>query len=92
MAAYQKVEETDGGAVTVQIWLFDGKPAAQIFGPVGARGQSFSFEVAGQNGSLSPQQALAMAGEMAGRSGVPVVVWDDEGLWQPEWGELRDAG
>ena len=46
-----------------------------------------------QPGSLTPTKAFAMAEELADQLGLPLVVVDPNGIWNPVWGELyRSTG
>ena len=44
-------------------------------------------------GRLTPTKAFAMAEKLADHTGLPLVVVDPNGIWNPVWGELyRSTG
>ena len=46
-----------------------------------------------QPGSLTPTKAFAIAEKLADHTGLPLVVVDPNGIWNPVWGELyRSTG
>ena len=44
-----------------------------------------------QPGSLTPTKAFAMAEKLADHTGLPLVVVDPNGIWNPVWGELLSS-
>lgn len=81
------VTEPDPAAITVTLRP-NGPGAArgEVVGPAGGSSQAFAM---GQDGSLSAPHALAVACHLANQIDRPVVVRDDSGLWQPQWGRLE---
>lgn len=83
---FLKVARPDPSAITVTILPWPpGLPRGEVLGPDGG---STRFGM-GQDGQLSAHQALAVACHLANELERPVVVRDDSGQWQPEWGWLE---
>lgn len=66
-----------------------GQPSGEVVGPSSAPdGAAVSM---GQDGSLTPHQALATGCHLANQTGHEVVVMDPDGQWQSGWGKLEPA-
>jgi hypothetical protein len=85
---FRRVSEPDTSAITVTLWQDDGNIHADVAGPVESSGGYISRPLAGQGGGLSVPQALNMAISLANKGRYEIVVCDDGGLWQTEWGTL----
>ena len=88
---FAKVSAPDPDAVTVTIRRDAGETFGSVQGPsprAGAGGQVIAL---GQDGSLGPHQALAVACHLANQLGREVVVIDDGANWRPDWGRLEPA-
>lgn len=84
---FDKVAGPEPGAITVTLSPRPaGGPSGEVLGPVNAPGEPFR---AGEDGSLSAHQALAVACHLANEIDRPVVIRDDDGCWQPAWGRLE---
>jgi len=93
MHRYEQVDQPLDKAVTLTFGTNGGRDRGEVTGPTKiALGQQV-FVPAPQPGSLTPTKAFAMAEELADQLGLPLVVVDPDGIWNPIWGELyRSAG
>jgi hypothetical protein len=83
---FNKVEQADPHAVTVALRDVAGRASGEVLGPDGETRLRF-----GEDGTLSPHQALAVGCHLANQLDRAVVVIDRDGLWQPAWGRLDPA-
>jgi hypothetical protein len=82
-------DTSDATVVRVILWRGGKRARGTVRSPLlSVQHASVSQEIIGANGELSPQEALAEAERLAAQYSIPVVVRDEEDLWQPEWGEL----
>lgn len=85
---FQKVTEPNLNAVTVQLYSVDGKPSGDASGPTTMSGGKITSIITPQDGSQTAEQAVATGIRLANEMNVPMVVIDDEELWDPNWGNL----
>lgn len=85
---FSKIDESDPNLVTVELYLLDGEPRGNVWGPIVLSGNSLSMKMSPQDGSLSAQDAVGNGISLANELNVKMVVVDEYGLWQKEWGEL----
>ena len=85
---FDRVARPDPACVTVTIGEAAGRPTGEVEGPApeGACAPSIRF---GQDGSLTAHQALAVGCHLANQLDVAVVVIDEGGRWQSDWGRLE---
>lgn len=85
---FNRVERPDPAAVTLALGGSDASPSGTVHGPLTDAGPGLAF---GEDGSLSAQQAVAVACHLANQLGRSVVVMDPLGRWNPAWGRLVGA-
>lgn len=83
---FDKVDDPDPAAVTVSIRNAAGRIFGEVLGP-GGEGRL----ALGEDGSMTPLQALAVGCHLANQLDRPVVVIDSGGHWQADWGRLDPA-
>ena len=91
MHHYEQVDHPSKKAVILTFGTNGGRDRGGVTGPTeiifGQR------QMVAQPGSLTPTKAFAMAEELADQLGLPLVVVDPNGIWNPVWGELyRSTG
>ncbi|MET0710433.1 MAG: hypothetical protein ABWY82_26860 [Tardiphaga sp.] len=90
MHHYEQVDHPSNKAVTLTFGTNGGRDRGGVTGPTEI---IFGQQMVAQGGSLTPTKAFAMAEELADRLGLPLVVVDPNGIWNPVWGELyRSTG
>ena len=93
MHHYEQVDHPSNKAVTLTFGTNGGRDRGGVTGPTE---MIFGQQTVGrvpQPGSLTPTKAFAMAEELADQLGLPLVVVDPNGIWNPVWGELyRSTG
>jgi len=90
MHRYEQVEHPSNKAVTLTFGTNGGRDRGGVTGPTEI---IVGQQMVVQPGSLTPTKAFAMAEELADQLGLPLVVVDPNGIWNPVWGELyRSTG
>jgi len=81
----EHVDEVRHDAYTIELFRNEhGEPRGRVLSPThGEAGQPQRA-----SSDLSPDQAIEIAIRLARKAHAKVVVWDPEGLWPAEWGEL----
>jgi hypothetical protein len=93
MRRYEQVDRPSNKAVTLTFGTNGGRDRGGVTGPTKITFGPEMVVRAAQPGSLTPTKAFAMAEELADRLGLPLVVVDPNGIWNPVWGELyRSTG
>ena len=88
MHHYEQVDHPSNKAVTLTFGTNGGRDRGGVTGPTGViSDQQMALRIP-QPGSLTPTKAFAMAEELADQLGLPIVVVDPNGIWNPVWGEL----
>jgi hypothetical protein len=88
MHRYEQVDHPSDKAVTLTFGTNGGRDRGGVTGPTKIiLGQQMAVRTR-QPGSLTPTKAFAMAEELADHLGLPLVVVDPNGIWNPVWGEL----
>ena len=85
MHRYEQVEHPSNKAVTLTFGTNGGRDRGGVTGPTEI---IVGQQMVVQPGSLTPTKAFAMAEELADQLGLPLVVVDPNGIWNPVWGEL----
>ncbi len=81
----ERVDDVRADAYTIELFRDeDGRPRGRVVPPTHGAPRSVSSEV-------SPDQAIEIAVQLARRDRAKVVVWDPDGLWPADWGELIQA-
>jgi hypothetical protein len=88
---FAKVSAPDREAVTVTIRQQGAKTFGLVQGPSPPLGAQIQPIALGEDGSLGPHQALAVACQLANELGREVVVIDEGANWRPDWGRLEPA-
>ena len=93
MHHYEQVDHPSNKAVTLTFGTNGGRDRGGVTGPTEVIfDQQMALRIP-QPGSLTPTKAFAMAEELADQLGLPLVVIDPNGIWNPVWGELyRSTG
>jgi hypothetical protein len=88
MHRYEQVDHPSNKAVTLTFGTNGGRDRGGVTGPTEIIfGQRMVVHTP-QPGSFTPTKAFAMAEELADHLGLPLVVVDPNGIWNPVWGEL----
>jgi hypothetical protein len=88
MHRYEQVDHPSNKAVTLTFGTNGGRERGGVTGPTKIIfGQQMAVRPP-QPGLLTPTKAFAMAEELADQLGLPLVVVDPNGIWNPVWGEL----
>jgi len=93
MHRYEQVDQPSNKAVTLKFGTNGGRDRGEVTGPTKMiLGQQADIRTP-HPGLLTPTKAFAMAEELADQLGLPLVVVDPDGIWNPIWGELyRSTG
>ena len=93
MHRYEQVDHPSNKAVTLPFGTNGGRDRGGVTGPTKIIfGQQMVAHTL-QPVSLTPTKAFAVAEELADYLGLPLVVVDPNGIWNPVWGELyRSTG
>jgi hypothetical protein len=93
MHRYEQVDHPSNKAVTLTFGTNGGRDRGGVIGPAKMIfGQQMVVRTP-QPASLTPTKAFALAEELADYLGLPLVVVDPNGIWNPVWGELyRSTG
>ena len=93
MHRYEQVDLPSNKAVTLTLGTNGGRDRGDVTGPVKLTLRQQLVACTPQPGSLTPTKAFAMAEKLADHTGLPLVVVDPNGIWNPVWGELyRSSG
>ena len=93
MHRYEQVDHPSNKAVTLTFGTNGGRNRGEVTGPTKIILDQQMVVRTSQPGSLTPTKAFAMAEELADHLGLPLVVVDPDGVWNPVWGELyRSTG
>ena len=93
MHHYEQVDHPSNKAVTFTFGTNGGRDRGGVTGPTEVIFDQQMAPRIPQPGSLTPTKAFAMAEELADQLGLPLVVVDPNGIWNPVWGELyRSTG
>jgi hypothetical protein len=93
MHRYEQVDLPSNKAVTLTLATNGGRDRGDVTGPVKLTLGQQLVACTPQPGSLTPTKAFAMAEKLADHTGLPLVVVDPNGIWNPVWGELyRSTG
>ena len=93
MHRYEQVDHPSNKAVTLTFETNGGRDRGGVTGPTETIFGQHTVARIPQPGSLTPTKAFAMAEELADQLGLPIVVVDPNGIWNPVWGELyRSTG
>ena len=88
MHHYEQVDHPSNRAVTLTFGTNGGRDRGGVTRPTEVIfDQQMALRIP-QPGSLTPTKAFAMAEELADQLGLPIVVVDPNGIWNPVWGEL----
>jgi hypothetical protein len=88
MHRYEQVDHPSNKAVTLRFGTNGGRDRGGVTGPTKIIFGQQTVVRTPQPGSLTPTKAFAMAEELADHLGLPLVVVDPNGIWNPVWGEL----
>ena len=84
----ERVDDMRADAYTIELFKNEhGDPRGRVLSPV----RSGARQSARVSSDFSPGQAIEIAVRLARQAHAKVVVWDPEGLWPAEWGELTLA-
>ena len=93
MHRYEQVDLPSNKAVTFTLGTNGGRDRGGVTGPTKLTLGRQMVVCTPQPGSLTPTKAFAMAEKLADHTGLPLVVVDPNGIWNPVWGELyRSTG
>ena len=93
MHRYEQVDHPSNKAVTLALGTNGGRDRGEVTGPTKIILGQHMVACTPQPGSLTPTKAFAMAEKLADHTGLPLVVIDPNGIWNPVWGELyRSTG
>ena len=93
MHHYEQVDRPSNKAVTLTLGTNGGRDRGQVTGPTKIILGQRMVAVTPQAELLTPTKAFAMAEKLADQTGLPLVVVDPNGIWNPVWGELyRSTG
>ena len=93
MHRYEQVDQPLNKAVTLTFGTNGGRDRGEVTGPTKIILDQQVDVGTPQPGSLTPTKAFAMAEGLADQLGLPLVVVDPDGIWNPIWGELfRSTG
>ena len=93
MHRYEQVDLPSNKAVTLTLGTNGGRDRGDVTGPAKLTLGQQMVACTPQPGSLTPTKAFAMAEKLADHTGLPLVVVDPNGIWNPVWGELyRSTG
>jgi hypothetical protein len=93
MHHYEQVDSPSNKAVTLTFGTNGGRDRGGVTRPTEIILDQQMVVSTSQPGSLTPTKAFAMAEELADQLGLPLVVVDPNGIWNPVWGELyRSTG
>ena len=93
MHRYEQVDLPSNKAVTLTLGTNGGRDRGDVTGPAELTLRQQIVACTPQPGSLTPTKAFAMAEKLADHTGLPLVVVDPNGIWNPVWGELyRSTG
>jgi len=93
MHRYEQVDHPSNKAVTLTLGTNGGRDRGEVIGPTKIILGQQTLVCTPQPGSLTPTKAFAMAEKLADHTGLPLVVVDPNGIWNPVWGELyRSTG
>jgi len=93
MHRYEQVDLPSNKAVTLTLGTNGGRDRGDVTGPAKLTLGEQMVACTPQPGSLTPTKAFAMAEKLADHTGLPLVVVDPNGIWNPVWGELyRSTG
>jgi hypothetical protein len=90
MKKYERERDSSvAKVVRVVLWKSGERIRGTVRGPLlSDQSGHANQEIIGSNGELSPEAALAVAERLSAQYVCPLVVRDDDDLWQHEWGEL----
>ena len=88
MHHYEQVDHPSNKAVTLTFGTNGGRDRGEVTGPIKIILDQQMVVRTSQPGSLTPTKAFATAEKLADHLGLPLVVVDPEGVWNPVWGEL----
>ena len=88
MHRYEQVDLPSNKAVTLTLGTNGGRDRGGVTGPTKLTLGQQTVVCTPQPGSLTPTKAFAMAEKLADQLGLPIVVVDPNGIWNPVWGEL----
>jgi hypothetical protein len=88
MHRYEQVDLPSNKAVTLTLGANGGRDRGDVTGPAELTLRQQIVACTPQPGSLTPTKAFAMAEKLADHTGLPLVVVDPNGIWNPVWGEL----
>ena len=84
MHRYEQVDQLSEKAVTLTFGTNGGRDRGEVTGPTKTiLGQQMVVRT-----PLTPTKAFSMAEELADHLGLPLVVIDPDGIWNPIWGQL----
>ena len=93
MHRYEQVDHPSNKAVTLTLGTNGGRDRGEVTGPTKIILGQQMVACTPQPGSLTPTKAFAVAEKLADHTGLPLVVVDPNGIWNPVWGELyRSTG
>jgi hypothetical protein len=93
MHRYEQVDHPSNKAVTLTFETNGGRDRGGVTGPTEIIFGQQMVERTPHPRSLTPTKAFSMAEELADHLGLPLVVVDPNGIWNPVWGELyRSTG
>jgi hypothetical protein len=88
MHRYEQVDHPSNKAVTLRFGTNGGRDRGAVIGPAKIIFGQKTVVPTPQQASLTPTKAFALAEELADYMGLPLVVVDPNGIWNPVWGEL----
>jgi hypothetical protein len=92
MHRYEQVDHLSNNALTLTFGTIGGRDRGEVTGPTRIILDQQMVARTPQPGLLTPTKAFAMAEKWADHLGLPLVVVDPNGIWNPVWGELYRSG
>ena len=93
MHRYEQVDQLSDKAVTLTFGTNGVRDRGEVTRPTKIILGEQMVVRSHQSGSLTPTKAFSMAEELADHLGLPLVVIDPDGIWNPIWGQLyRSTG
>jgi hypothetical protein len=88
---FEQVDEPQDDAITLALASREGRPTGTVTCPVGVSSGRLPHDMT--SSEMADVEAFRSAIRLANEIKSPIVVFDPDGLWKPEWGDLyRDDG
>ena len=88
MHRYEQVDHPSNKAVTLIFEKIEGRDRGGVVGPSKMIPGGEMVVGSPQPGTLTPTKAFSMAEKLADHLGLPLLVVDPSGIWNPAWGRL----